>query len=138
MTRNDCLARDAADPLAPHRAAFALPPGVIYLDGNSLGALPATTAARVDEVVRQEWGRGLIGSWNAAGWIDRPARVGARIAELIGAQAEEVICADSTSRPTCTWRRGWPRCWAGITSCSSSASTRCPPRWRGWASAWRC
>jgi len=97
MTRNDCLARDAADPLAPHRAAFALPPGVIYLDGNSLGALPATTAARVNEVVRQEWGRGLIGSWNAAGWIDRPARVGARIAELIGAQAEEVICADSTS-----------------------------------------
>ena len=97
MTRNDCLARDAADPLAPHRAAFALPPGVIYLDGNSLGALPATTAARVDEVVRQEWGRGLIGSWNAAGWIDLPARVGSRIAELIGAQAEEVICADSTS-----------------------------------------
>lgn len=97
MTRNDCLARDAADPLAPHRAAFALPPGVIYLDGNSLGALPATTAARVDEVVRQEWGRGLIGSWNTAGWLDLPARVGARIAELIGAQAEEVICADSTS-----------------------------------------
>jgi kynureninase len=97
VTRADCQALDADDPLAPQRAAFALPPGVVYLDGNSLGALPATTAARVAEVVRDEWGNGLIRSWNGAGWIDLPARVGGRIAALLGAQPDEVICADSTS-----------------------------------------
>jgi kynureninase len=97
ITRADCLDLDARDPLAEHRRAFALPEGVIYLDGNSLGALPAATLARVREVVEREWGRGLIGSWNEAGWIDAPRRVGAKIAQLIGAAADEVICADSTS-----------------------------------------
>jgi kynureninase len=96
-SREDCIARDAADPLAAHRAAFALPPGVIYLDGNSLGALPRATAARVRTVVEREWGEGLIRSWNGAGWIDAPRRVGAKIAQLIGAHDDEVICADSTS-----------------------------------------
>lgn len=96
-TRQDCAARDAADPLAPHRNAFALPDGVIYLDGNSLGALPRATAARLREVVEREWGEGLIRSWNSAGWIDAPRRVGAKIARLVGAQANELICADSTS-----------------------------------------
>jgi kynureninase len=97
MTRDEALALDAADPLAVHRQAFALPDGVIYLDGNSLGALPRATPARVREVVEREWGDGLIRSWNDAHWIDFPRRVGAKIARLIGAHADEVICADSTS-----------------------------------------
>jgi len=97
LTRAGCLALDANDPLAQHRSAFALPDGIVYLDGNSLGALPATTAARVREVVEDEWGRGLIGSWDDAGWIDASRRTGAKIARLIGAADDEVICADSTS-----------------------------------------
>jgi kynureninase len=97
MTRAEALARDADGPLALHPQAFALPDGVIYLDGNSLGALPRATPARVREVVEREWGDGLIRSWNAAHWIDYPRRVGAKIARLIGAPADEVICADSTS-----------------------------------------
>jgi len=96
-TRADCLALDLQDPLAEFRQAFVLPEGVIYLDGNSLGALPAATAGRLRTVVENEWGRGLIGSWNDAGWIDAPRRVGGRIARLIGATDDEVICADSTS-----------------------------------------
>jgi kynureninase len=79
------------------KALFHLPNGVIYLDGNSLGALPKATAARVGELVEGQWGRSLIRGWNAHGWIDAPQRVGARIARLIGAQPDEVIVADSTS-----------------------------------------
>jgi kynureninase len=90
-------AQDAADPLLRLRDLFDLPPGVIYLDGNSLGVLPRATPARVAEVVRNEWGQGLIRSWNAAGWIDMPQRVGDKIARLVGAQAGELVCADSTS-----------------------------------------
>jgi kynureninase len=97
MTRSDCEELDRRDPLAAHRNSFALPDGVIYLDGNSLGALPRATSARVREVVEREWGDGLIRSWNAAHWVDLPRRVGAKIARLIGAQAHEVVCADSTS-----------------------------------------
>lgn len=88
---------DAADPLAPFRARFDLPPGVIYLDGNSLGALPSATRARLADAVAREWGRDLIRSWNTAGWIDAPSRVGAKIARLIGAHEDEVVAADSTS-----------------------------------------
>ncbi len=88
---------DAADPLAKYRERFELPAGVIYLDGNSLGKLPRATPARIDAVLREEWGRDLIRSWNSAGWIDQPARVGAKIAPLIGAQPNEVIACDSTS-----------------------------------------
>ena len=88
---------DARDPLAVFRALFALPEGVIYLDGNSLGALPCATPDRLAHVVREEWGSGLIRSWNGADWIGAPQRVGAKIARLIGAQADEVIVADSTS-----------------------------------------
>jgi len=97
LARADCVELDRRDPLAGHRLAFALPDGVIYLDGNSLGALPAATSARVREVVENEWGCGLIGSWTEAGWIDAPRRIGGKIAQLIGADADEVICADSTS-----------------------------------------
>ena len=91
------LARDAEDRLAPLRDGFALPDGVIYLDGNSLGALPRNVAARVASAVEGEWGQGLIRSWNEAGWIDLPARVGARIAPLIGADPACVVAADSTT-----------------------------------------
>ena len=97
MTRQDALALDAADPLAPLRAQFSLPPGVIYLDGNSLGVLPRQTAARVQQVVTEEWGQGLIRSWNSAGWIDLPQRVGDKIAQLVGVGAGELVVADSTS-----------------------------------------
>lgn len=88
---------DASDPLRDRRARFALPQGMIYLDGNSLGALPRATADRIADTVTRQWGRDLISSWNKNGWIDAPARLGARIAPLIGAAADEVIVADSTS-----------------------------------------
>ena len=88
---------DAADPLAQYRERFAIPEGVIYLDGNSLGPLPKGTLVRLAEVVLEEWGEGLICSWNGADWIELPQRVGAKIAPLIGAAPHEVIAADSTS-----------------------------------------
>ncbi|MFN8471791.1 MAG: kynureninase [Anaerolineae bacterium] len=97
LSREQLAALDAADPLASVRETFYLPDGVIYLDGNSLGALPLTTPERVAEVVRREWGEGLIRSWNAAGWIDLPGRIGDKIARLIGAAPGEVVVADSTS-----------------------------------------
>lgn len=90
-------ARDAADPLREYRAHFALPEGVIYLDGNSLGVLPNATADRMAGVVRGEWGEGLIRSWNSADWIGLPRRVGGRIAPLVGAAPDTVIACDSTS-----------------------------------------
>ena len=70
---------------------------MVYLDGNSLGALPLGTAARLGEVIRREWGEGLVRSWNNADWIGLPRRVGAMIAPLIGAEADEVIACDSTT-----------------------------------------
>lgn len=88
---------DAADPLAEFRDRFDLPAGVIYLDGNSLGALPRATPARLEKVLRGEWGSDLIRSWNSAGWIDLPQRVGAKIAPLVGAAGHEVIVTDSVS-----------------------------------------
>jgi kynureninase len=97
MTRQDALALDAADPLAPLREQFHIPEGLIYLDGNSLGVLPRSTAARVQQVVEQEWGQGLIRSWNSAGWMALPARVGDKIAQLVGAGPGELVVADSTS-----------------------------------------
>jgi kynureninase len=96
-SREACAALDAADPLCPLRSQFALPDGVIYLDGNSLGALPRATADRLQQVVREEWGRDLIRSWNTAGWIDLPRRIGDKIARLVGAAPGELVVADSTS-----------------------------------------
>ena len=93
----DVLAWDAADPLGLARQKFLLPEGVIYLDGNSLGPLSRHAAARVERVTLGEWGEGLIRSWGDAGWMDAPARIGGKIARLIGATADEVIVADSTS-----------------------------------------
>jgi kynureninase len=97
LTLPDAAAMDAADPLAPLRSRFALPPDVIYLDGNSLGALPQPTASHMQQVVTAQWGHDLIGGWNKHGWIDAPLRVGARIAPLIGAAPDEVLVADTTS-----------------------------------------
>jgi len=97
LTRQDCLALDAADPLRELRNQFTLPEGVIYLDGNSLGALPAATPARVAAAIQQEWGEGLIRSWNSAGWIALPQRLGDKIARLVGAAPGELVVADSTS-----------------------------------------
>lgn len=97
ITRTALEALDRADALAPLRELFTLPEGVIYLDGNSLGALPKATPARVAEVVQREWGQGLIRSWNDAGWMATPARVGDKIAKLVGAASGSVMVADSTS-----------------------------------------
>jgi len=97
MNLQDSQRLDAQDPLAALRAHFILPQGVIYLDGNSLGVLPAAAPARVAEAVRQEWGDGLIRSWNTASWFDLPQRLGDKVARLIGAAPGEVVCTDSTS-----------------------------------------
>ncbi|HEY0043309.1 MAG TPA: kynureninase [Allosphingosinicella sp.] len=97
VTLEDVRARDLADPLRHYRDRFFLPHGTIYLDGNSLGALPKATEARQRRVVAEEWGSELIRSWNSRGWIEAPQRVGAAIARLIGAKPHEVIVADSVS-----------------------------------------
>jgi len=94
---SDAQALDAADVLAPLREQFDIPPGLIYLDGNSLGVLPRATAARVQQVVQHEWGTGLIGSWNSAGWMDLAPRIGDKIARLVGAGPGELVATDSTS-----------------------------------------
>jgi kynureninase len=97
LTLSQAQALDAADPLAHFRERFVIDdPDLIYLDGNSLGRLPQGTAERLQRLVRQEWGGRLIRSWNE-GWYELPEKVGAKIAQLLGAQADEVIIADSTS-----------------------------------------
>jgi len=96
-TLADYRALDAQDPLRPLRGLFALPEGTIYLDGNSLGAAPRAAAERAAAVVQQEWGQGLITSWNAAGWADLPQRLGNQFAPWIGAGADEVVFTDTTS-----------------------------------------
>lgn len=97
LTRDDCVARDAADPLAPFRDEFVLDQALVYLDGNSLGALPAATAEHVQHVVTREWGQGLIRSWNDAGWFDKPRALGDQVGRLVGAAPGQVVVADSTS-----------------------------------------
>jgi kynureninase len=93
----DCQQLDAQDRLRPLREHFSLPEGVVYLDGNSLGVLPKTAAARVAEVMTQEWGQDLIRAWNSAGWFSLPQRLGDKIATLVGAEPGEVVATDSTS-----------------------------------------
>ena len=97
MDRETCLSFDRQDPLAAFRNEFVLPDGVIYLDGNSLGALPRAAVTRLNQATVEEWGSGLIRSWNTAHWIEAPRRIGDKIARLIGAAPGEVIVADSTS-----------------------------------------
>ena len=96
-SRTHCQTLDAQDPLAPLRDQFALPEGVIYLDGNSLGARPVAALARAQAVIAEEWGNGLIRSWNSAGWADLSQRLGNRLAPLIGAGEAEVVITDTTS-----------------------------------------
>jgi kynureninase len=96
-TRQDCLGRDAKDTLHALREHFALPEGIIYLDGNSLGARPKAALARAQAVVGHEWGTDLIRSWNTAGWFAMPGRLGDRLAPLIGAKAGEIVVTDTTS-----------------------------------------
>ncbi|MBH5321669.1 kynureninase [Aurantiacibacter sediminis] len=88
---------DASDPLRAFRDEFALRDGLIYLDGNSLGAMPKRTPARMDRTIQQEWREGLITSWNAADWVNAPRRIGDKIAPIIGAGEGEVVVTDSTS-----------------------------------------
>ena len=113
MTREDCLALDAADRWRRCASSSTLPPGVIYLDGNSLGVLPRA-AGRVAQVVRDEWGRDLIQSWNTAGWITLPQRVGDKIAKLVGAGAGRA-------------RRRRLDLGEPCTRCSSPPRTSCAP-----------
>ena len=88
---------DNKDPLAKKVGAFSLPNDTIYLDGNSLGPLPKSAEARASEVVKQQWGQGLITSWNKHQWISLPQHVGDKIGYLIGARSGQVICCDSIS-----------------------------------------
>ncbi|MEI9985820.1 MAG: kynureninase [Aliidongia sp.] len=97
LRRADLATLDRDDPLRPFRDRFALPEGVIYLDGNSLGAMPKSAPARLREVAEIEWGQDLIRSWNKHGWIDLQQRIGSKIGRLIGARPGETIVADSTS-----------------------------------------
>lgn len=97
MDRAACAALDDADALKSFRNAFVLPEGMIYLDGNSLGALPKATASRIADVIQREWGQDLITSWNKNDWIGLGGRIGDKIARLIGADPGEVMVADSTS-----------------------------------------
>ena len=96
-SRADAEALDAASPLRERRELFDLPDGVVYLDGNSLGALPRNVAPRMQEVITQEWGTGLISSWNTADWVGLWRRVGAKIAPLIGVSGDDVHVGDSTT-----------------------------------------
>jgi kynureninase len=97
MTLDEARALDAADSLAFARERFRLPEGLIYLDGNSLGALPVAAAERLREVAERQWGDDLITSWNRHGWIDWPTRIAAKLAPIVGAKPTELLVADSTS-----------------------------------------
>ncbi len=97
ITEQDCVALDVEDPLAGEAAKYYLPRGVLYFAGNSLGALPVAVHKSVISIIHDEWGKKLVGGWNSAGWYTSPSRVGAKIARLIGADADEVTVTDSTS-----------------------------------------
>jgi kynureninase len=97
LTRADCVELDRQDHLAPQRARFILPEGVNYLDGNSLGPVPRGVSERVARVIEDEWGHGLIRSWNSAGWYDASLRIGGKLAPLLGAAPHQVIVADTVS-----------------------------------------
>jgi len=97
VTAEQARALDAADPLAFARDRFSLPERLIYLDGNSLGALPAAAPAALAATVEQQWGEDLIASWNKHAWIDWPATVAAKLAPIVGAEPGELLVADSTT-----------------------------------------
>ena len=97
MTFEEARQLDTADPLGFARQRFTVPDGVIYLDGNSLGALPAATPGRLAQVAEQQWGEDLIASWNKHDWIDWPTRIAGKLAPIVGAKPNELLIADSTS-----------------------------------------
>ena len=97
MTTDEARQLDATDPLAFARERFRLPEGVIYLDGNSLGALPVAAREALTETAERQWGDDLIASWNKHGWIDWPTRIAAKLAPIVGAKPNELLIADSTS-----------------------------------------
>src|SRR5450755_3438645 len=97
VSRDACVARDAADPIGTLRDRFVIPDGVIYLDGNSLGPMPRAAAEILGRTIEQEWGQDLIRSWNSAGWFDMPLRLGDRLGALIGAAPGQTVVCDTTS-----------------------------------------
>jgi kynureninase len=97
ISREACVARDALDPLRGLRERFAIPEGLIYLDGNSLGPMPRAAAGVLNRTIEQEWGHDLIRSWNSAGWFDMPLRLGDRVGALIGATPGQTVVCDTTS-----------------------------------------
>ena len=97
LTRDHAVELDRRSPLASRRELFDLPDGVVYLCGNSLGALPRSVPDRVADVVRREWGSGLVGSWNSADWANLSAGVARRLAPMLGVEAADVVVGDSTS-----------------------------------------
>ncbi|HSQ99721.1 MAG TPA: kynureninase, partial [Sphingomicrobium sp.] len=97
MTLEEARQLDAADPLAFARERFNLPQGVIYLDGNSLGALPVAAPSALARTAERQWGGDLISSWNKHGWIEWPTRIAAKLGPIVGARPDELLIADSTS-----------------------------------------
>jgi kynureninase len=97
VSRDACVARDAADPIGALRDRFMIPDGVIYLDGNSLGPMPRAAAEILGRTVEQEWGQDLIRSWNSAGWFEMPLKLGDRLGALIGAAPGQTVVCDTTS-----------------------------------------
>src|ERR1700722_12627704 len=98
VSRDACIARDAADPIGALRDRFVIPDGLIYLDGNSLGPMPRAATEILQRTIAQEWGRDLIGSWNSAGWFDMPVRLGDRIGELVGAGPGQAVVCDTNRK----------------------------------------
>jgi kynureninase len=97
VSRDACVARDAADPIDALRDRFVIPDGVIYLDGNSLGPMPRAAAEILGRTIEREWGQDLIRSWNSAGWFDMPLKLGDRLGALIGAAPGQTVVCDTTS-----------------------------------------
>jgi len=97
VTVEEAQQRDAADPIAFARERFRLPEGVIYLDGNSLGALPKAAPAALANTAERQWGDDLIASWNKHDWIDWPTRIAGKLAPIVGARRHELLIAESTS-----------------------------------------
>ncbi len=98
MSLEQARALDAADPLRGMRDRFVLPKGTIYLDGNSLGAMPKATSPHLREVIERQWGEDLITSWNKHNWIDWPTRIAGKLAPIVGARPNELLIADFNLR----------------------------------------